>query len=101
MARPLAPTTLLRTAESFIPVSSSSFSNRWASQPAALTSSVRRRVRSRNSRMSRCGTKDAITIPEAPARARKAASFGSVLRPRIPFRWAGLTSIRFRCGWSR
>lgn len=100
MARPVTPVTSLITDVSFNPVSSSSFSNRWASWPRAMTTSVRRLVRSRSSRIFRCGTKEAMTIPEAPARARKAASLGSLFRPRIPFRCEGLTSIRFKCGCS-
>lgn len=83
-----------------MPVPSSSFSSRRASQPAARTSSVRLRVSSRSSRIERSGTKEAITSPDAPARARKAASLGSLLRPRMPLRCAGLTSIRFRWGCS-
>jgi hypothetical protein len=83
--RPLVPATSLGTAESFIPVSSNSFSRCCASQSAARTSSVQRRFRSRHSRVSHCGTKETVTTPDAPARGRKAASVG-VLRPRMPFR---------------
>ena len=96
MARSETPMMSEATADSLMPVSSSSFSRRWTTRPRSRVAVVRARVRSRSSRTGSGGTKEGLTKPWAPSWASQAASETSVLRPGKFLTCRALTRITFK-----
>src|SRR5262245_52824582 len=91
MSRPDLPRTLLATAASLMPASSSTLCRRFTSRVRSSMMALRYRVRSRSSRMGRGGTKLLRMSPCSSNWAIQIQSCTSVLRPGT---WANLPGVR-------